>query len=40
LAASQEQFLVDEKQFWIEQRQTNAKHEQSIQRQLSEMVRS
>jgi hypothetical protein len=32
LAASQEQFLVDDKQFWIEQRETNAKHEQSIQR--------
>ena len=24
--------MADEKQFWIEQRQTNAKHEQAIQR--------
>ena len=32
MVALQEQFMVVEKQFWIEQRQTNAKHEQSIQR--------
>jgi hypothetical protein len=32
LAASQEQFMEEEKKFWTEQRQTNAKHEQSIQR--------
>jgi hypothetical protein len=24
--------MVDEQQFWIKQRQTNAKHEQAIQR--------
>jgi hypothetical protein len=32
LAVSQEQFMADEKQFRTEQRQTNAKHEQVIQR--------
>jgi hypothetical protein len=31
LAASKEQFLVDEKQFQTEQRQANVKHEQAIQ---------
>jgi hypothetical protein len=32
LVKSQDQFMVEEKQFRNEQRQTNAKHEQSIQR--------
>jgi hypothetical protein len=32
LVDSHEQFLADEKQFRTEQRQTNAKHEQAIQR--------
>ena len=32
LPTTQEKFMADEQQFWIEQRQTNAKHEQAIQR--------
>ena len=32
MLTKQEQFMVDEKQFWTEQRQTNAKHEQAIQK--------
>jgi hypothetical protein len=32
LVKSQDQFMAEEKQFRNEQRQTNAKHEQSIQR--------
>ena len=32
LLTTQATFMADEQQFWIEQRQTNAKHEQAIQR--------
>ena len=31
MMTSQDQFMAEENQFWTEQRQTNAKHEQSIQ---------